>query len=80
MNYLNYISDTVCNTNRMTIEHLFEVSTINTNSEISFNSFIQEYLDDFCPDGGRISCEDDEVKCSKHSSGGEPPHEEVPWL
>ena len=78
INYRKTVSETVCKKNRMTVERLFEASNIN--SEISFNSFKEEYPDDICPDGGVISYEDDEVKCSKHSSQVEPPHEEVPWL
>ena len=80
MNYRKTISETVCNMNRMTIERLFEASYTDANSEISFNSFIEENPDDVCPDGGVISYVVDEVKCSKQSSGVEPPHEEVPWL
>ena len=80
INYRKTVSETVCKKNRMAIERLFEASNIYINSEISFNSFIEEYPDDICPDGGVISYEDDEVKCSKHPSQVEPPHEEVPWL
>lgn len=78
--YLNSMSETVCLSNRKTIERLFEASMNTTNSEISFISFIERYLDDICPNGGIISYEDDEIKCSKHSSSDELPHEEVPWL
>ena len=78
--YLNSMSETVCLSNRKTIERLFEASINTTNSEISFSSFIEEYPDDICPDGGVISYEDDVVNCSKHSSSDEPLHEEVTWL
>lgn len=80
MHYFKCVSETVYLSNRKTIERLFEASINTTNSEISFSSFIEEYPDDICPDGGVISYEDDVVNCSKHSSSDEPPYEEVPWL
>ena len=63
-----------------TIERLYEAAMINTNDEISFNVFVEEYSNEICPDGGVTSYEEGEVKCSKHSPSNEPPHEEVPWL
>ena len=80
IHYFNNVSETVCLSNRKTIERLFESSMNTTNSEISFSSFIKGYPDDICPDGGVISYEDDVVNCSKHSSSDETPHEEVTWL
>lgn len=71
--YFNSMSETICLSNRKTIERLFEASMIITINEMSFSSFIEEYLDDICPNGGVISYEDDEIKCSKHSSSDEPP-------
>lgn len=78
--YLKSVNETVCTNNRNTIERLYEAALINTNDEISFNMFIEEYSDEICLDGGVISYEEDEVKCSKHTYNDEPPHEEVPWL
>lgn len=78
--YLESMNETVCTNNRNTIERLYEATMINTIDEISFNMFIEEYSDEICPVGDVISHEGDEVKCNKHSSNDEPPHEEVPWL
>ena len=50
LNYRRTFSETVCKTNLITIKRLFEASIINVNSEISFNSFIEVYTDDICPD------------------------------
>ena len=53
--YLKSVNETVCTSNRNTIERLYEAAMINTNDAISFNMFIEEYSDKICPDGGVIS-------------------------
>lgn len=68
MHYFKCVSETVCLSNRKTIERLFEASINTTNSEISFSSFIEEYFDNICTNGGVILYEDIVVNCNKHSS------------
>ena len=75
----------VCDANRQTVERLYSTFLIENGHEDSiFNQFLIGNFDVVCPSGGKISYEDEKVKCSLHkeiSDGDEePPGDEVPWL
>lgn len=80
--------ESVCEANLKTIERLYSALLVENNldhEESLFNQFLSDHFDEVCPDGGIISYEDGEVKCSEHEGDvhddeEDESGEEVPWL
>lgn len=74
--------DEVCLANRTKLNKHYEVYLVlesKENTDLNAKEFIFENGVDICPSGGKISYEDEEVKCSIHSHSDEG-DEEVPFL
>lgn len=87
MGYKVLAAQRVCETNRSSAERLYTAFQADEiNAGVTFDQFLLENFDEFCPEGGTISYVDGKVLCGLHSEiedpsdDEEPPGGEVPWL
>ncbi|MBN2826531.1 MAG: prepilin-type N-terminal cleavage/methylation domain-containing protein [Tissierellales bacterium] len=64
-----YAKRDVCEANRAELEHAYEIYLVKNNesdSEVNFNTFLNQWDQEVCPDEGIISRSEGKIKCSIH--------------
>lgn len=87
LGYVEYAKESACLTNRQKLVEMYHIYLITENLEhtdILFEKYIQENVQNICPSNGTISVlNDKKIRCSMHKSGQEDDVEdepEVPYL
>jgi len=88
LGYVEYAKESVCLANRQKMTEMYHIYLITEDQEhtdILFEKYIQENVQNICPSNGSISVINDKIQCSIHKSGREDDVDdelepEVPYL